>query len=152
MLVVIAILMIWTNQCAGGAFVCFHPDCYMSLSSSSLLLERSSFHRLNKNTRCTEDCPWLTSTNDDSMGCNDGSTCTPAFTCCNERGGRAKCPLDSPLMCAQPNACASGTDYCCEPNTCDAYGGIRQCGELISGHAYLRLSSKAKFDYTSACF
>ena len=51
MLVVIAILMIWTNQCAGGAFVCFHPDCYMSLSSSSLLLERSSFHRLNKNTR-----------------------------------------------------------------------------------------------------
>ena len=45
------VLMIWTNQCAGGAFVCFHPDCYMSLSSSSLLLERSSFHRLNKNTR-----------------------------------------------------------------------------------------------------
>jgi hypothetical protein len=51
MLVVIAILMIWTSQCAGGAFVRFHPDCYMSLSSSSLLLERSSFHRLNKNTR-----------------------------------------------------------------------------------------------------
>ncbi len=51
MLVVIAILMIWTNQCAGGAFVCFHPDCYTSLSSSSLLPERSSFHRLNKNTR-----------------------------------------------------------------------------------------------------
>ena len=51
MLVVIAILMIWTNQCAGGAFVCFHPDCYMPLSSSSLLPERSSFHRLNKNTR-----------------------------------------------------------------------------------------------------
>ena len=51
MLVLIAILMIWTNQCAGGAFACFHPDCYMSLSSSSLLLERSSFHRLNKNTR-----------------------------------------------------------------------------------------------------
>ena len=51
MLVVIAILMIWTNQCAGGAFVCFHPACYMPLSSSSLLLKRSSFHRLNKNTR-----------------------------------------------------------------------------------------------------
>ncbi len=50
MLVVIAIIMILTNQCAGGAFVCFYPDCYMSLSSS-LLLERSSFHRLNKNTR-----------------------------------------------------------------------------------------------------
>jgi hypothetical protein len=56
-------------------------------------------------------------------------------------------------MCAQPNACASGSDYCCEI-TCDVKGGIRQCGELISGtrHAYLRLSSKAKFDSISACF
>jgi hypothetical protein len=135
MLVIIAIIMILTDQCAGGAFVCFHPDCYMSPSLSSLLLEHSSVHRSNKNARgCTEDCPWLTPTNSDSMGCNDGFTCdTPSlFSCCNERGGRAKCPLRSPLMCAQPNACQGGSDYCCETN-CDTYGGIRQCGELISG-------------------
>jgi hypothetical protein len=56
-------------------------------------------------------------------------------------------------MCARPNACAGSSDYCCELN-CDAFDGIRQCGgELISGDsAYLILSSKAKFDYTSACF
>ncbi len=82
-------------------------------------------------TRHTEDCSWLTPTNGDFMRCNDGSTCDiPLFSCCSERGGRAKCPLRSPLMCAQPNSC--GSDYCCEPN-CDPYGGIRQCGELISG-------------------
>ncbi len=104
--------------------------------------------------RCTEDCPWLTPTNNASMGCNDGSTCdTPsAWTCCSGRGGRAKCPLDLPLMCAKPNACAGSSDYCCESD-CGEYGGIRQCGELISGdNAYLILSSKAKFDYTFSCF
>jgi hypothetical protein len=86
------------------------------------------------------------------MGCNDGSTCdTPSeWTCCSGRGGRAKCPLHSPLMCAKPNACSGSSDYCCEPD-CDAYGGIRQCGELISGnntHACLIRSSKAKCDCT----
>ncbi len=73
MLVVIAILMIWTNQCAGGAFVCFHPDCYISLSSSSLLLERSSFHRLNKITRGVQKIvhgllPQMTNLWDATMG------------------------------------------------------------------------------------
>ncbi len=136
MLVLIAILMI---------FIC--PYLHLLFFLNVLLFIASTKTR----AVCTEDCPWLTRTNDDSYGCNDGSTCT-AHTCCNERGGRAKCPLGSPLMCAQPNACASGSDYCCEIN-CDVYGGIRQC-ELISGtrHAYLRLSSKTTFDYTSACF
>jgi hypothetical protein len=51
MLVIIAVIMILTDQCAGGDFVCFHPDFYMCLSSSSLLLEHSSFHRSNENAR-----------------------------------------------------------------------------------------------------
>ncbi len=51
MLVIIAIFMILTDQCAGGAFVCFHPDCYMSLSSSSLLLEHAFFFSLLKQKR-----------------------------------------------------------------------------------------------------
>jgi hypothetical protein len=38
-MLVIIIIMIFTGQCAGGAFVCFHPDCYMFLSSSSFLLQ-----------------------------------------------------------------------------------------------------------------
>jgi hypothetical protein len=107
---------------------------YTSLSSSSRLLEHSSFHCSNKNARCAEDCPWLTPTNGDSMGCNDGTTCdTPSVnSCCSERGGRAKCPRSTPFMCAQPNACVGGSDYCCE-TSCDASGGIRLCGELISG-------------------
>jgi hypothetical protein len=133
MLVIIVIIMILTIQCAGGAFVCFHPLCYMSQCSSSLFLYHSSFHLSNKMARYIEDCPWLTPTINGSMGCNDGSTCdTPWFSCCSERGGRAKCPLSRPLMCAKPNDCADGSDYCCDTN-CDASGGIRQCGELIFG-------------------
>ncbi len=103
--------------------------------------------------RCTENCPWLTPTNDMSMGCNDGSTRdTPSpWSCCDERGGRAKCPLIIPLMCANPNSSDDGSDYKCVRDAfdCDAYGGIRKCdGKLICGDkAYLILSSKAKFDY-----
>jgi hypothetical protein len=53
-------------------------------------------------------------------------------------------------MCAKSN-CAGG-DYCCETD-CDNKGGIRICGELISGNnACLILRLKAKFDHTFACF
>jgi hypothetical protein len=141
--------MILTDQCAGGAFLCLHPDVHVFLSSS-LLLEHSSFHCSNTNARgCTEDCPWLTPTNGDFvLECKDGSTCDvlrEGWTCCSERGGRAKCPLAFPLMCAQSN-CEDG-DYSCA-NDCDGLGGIRLCGELISGdNACLILNSKAKFAY-----
>ena len=45
------------------------------------------------------------------------------------QGGRARCPINSPMMCARANDCAGGTDYCCEPEAdCIAeHGGIRQC-------------------------
>ncbi len=56
MLVIIAIIMILTDQCAGGAIVCFHPDCYMSLFLSFLLLEHFPFSSLKqKRVRCAED-------------------------------------------------------------------------------------------------
>ncbi len=53
MLVIIAIMMILTDQCAGGAFVYSASilDCNMSQSSSSILLEHSSFHCSNTNAR-----------------------------------------------------------------------------------------------------
>jgi hypothetical protein len=54
MLVIIAIIVIFADQCAAGAFVCLHRDYYMFLSSSSLLLEHFSFHRSNKNVRVVQ--------------------------------------------------------------------------------------------------
>jgi hypothetical protein len=50
MLVIIAIIMILNDQCAGGAFA-LHPGFDMLLSSSSILLEHPSFHLSNNNVR-----------------------------------------------------------------------------------------------------
>ena len=81
-----------------------------------------------------DSCPWLTSTDsDDVMECQDGTRCngeTMGWSCCNDHGGRAKCPANNPAMCAQPLCAAGGSDYCCyTEDGCNDYGGIRPCGE-----------------------
>ena len=46
----------------------------------------------------------------------DGTTCDPiddTWDCCNQHGGRKKCPRYQPILCSVPNKCANGTDYCC---------------------------------------
>jgi ABC-type multidrug transport system ATPase subunit len=77
-----------------------------------------------------DPCPWLTSTvpADDTLGCADGTTCTGPrwWSCCNSRGGRAKCPRNLPVMCARANGCDQGQDHCCETE-CSAQGGLRGC-------------------------
>ena len=64
-----------------------------------------------------DTCPWLTPTNLDwILECKDGTQCnteTATWSCCNDHGGRAKCPLNIPEMCDDPLGCAGGTDYCC---------------------------------------
>ena len=75
-------------------------------------------------------CPWLKSTvpADDTLGCADGTTCTGPrwWSCCNSRGGRARCPRNLPVMCARANGCDQGQDHCCETD-CSAQGGVRGC-------------------------
>ena len=66
------------------------------------------------------------------LECNDGFRCSTgggAYDSCGGHGGRARCPVNSPVMCARPNDCAGGTDYCCDDEaTCVAeHGGVRQC-------------------------
>ena len=48
-------------------------------------------------------------------------------SCCVKYGGRALCPPTSPNMCATPDACAGGTDFCCESSDCTQSGGLRPC-------------------------
>ena len=55
--------------------------------------------------------------------------------CCEDHGGRAKCPKNYPNMCARKNDCAGGTEYCCHktPEKCDGdKGGLRACNGNIS--------------------
>ena len=80
-------------------------------------------------------CPWVTGNTgaDNLLECMDGYSCTAddtnhtdsSWQCCNEHGGRAKCPLNYPKMCASMQ-CGNGTAFCCEVD-CAEYGGDRQC-------------------------
>ena len=86
-------------------------------------------------------CPWLdaVSTADDVMTCMDGTTVgapgAPDWSGCNAHGGRGHCPVTSsdatsgPIMCARPNDCGGGSDYCCSSlAACLAnHDGARQC-------------------------
>ena len=82
------------------------------------------------------ECSWSTPTDTDSMlQCMDGKHCSWNYGagngCCNEKGGRAKCPKNKPVMCAKKDCAKQNekSDYCCETLTdCDQYyGGMRLC-------------------------
>ena len=79
-----------------------------------------------------ENCPWLSQNTeaDNVLGCADGTTCNAmleGWECCSSRGGRELCPPNLPNMCAPANACAGGSDYCCEEDCPAEEGGIRPC-------------------------
>ena len=79
-----------------------------------------------------DPCPWMTSTtSNDVFECHDGTSCNGkamGWACCNDHGGRAKCPANNPVMCAQPLCAAEGRDYCCYTEEgCNDYGGVRSC-------------------------
>ena len=64
----------------------------------------------------------------------DGTFCnawtdSAGWKCCDEHKGRAKCPKNLPLMCADENGCAGGSDHCCEREFGDCLGGLRKCGK-----------------------
>jgi len=73
-------------------------------------------------------CTWLShSGRDQEFLCADGTFCPmTSATCCNGRGGRARCPRSTPVMCKEENACADGQDYCCAVD-CSAHQGPRPC-------------------------
>ncbi|KAK3261089.1 hypothetical protein CYMTET_29992 [Cymbomonas tetramitiformis] len=78
----------------------------------------------------TEECSWLTPTEEDYvLECNDGYQCNvneEGWECCSDHDRRAKCPLNSPMMCARDLACGNYTDHCCFED-CSSYGGARPC-------------------------
>ena len=70
---------------------------------------------------------------DNYFECQDGSFCEGFphnLSCCNSRGGRAKCPPNRPVMCAD-TSCAGGKDHCCSRSAQQCYidaSGPRECG------------------------
>ena len=74
---------------------------------------------------------------DNVFECRNGVRCngeTDGWDCCNLRGGRARCPANNPIMCAQPYCAAGGSDYCCyTEDECSDYGGMRPCNEIETG-------------------
>jgi hypothetical protein len=73
------------------------------------------------------------------LECNDGFQCSVsggAWSCCGGHGGRARCPVNSPVMCARPNDCAGSTDYCCDDESaCVAeHDGVRQARAVPTAH------------------
>ena len=66
------------------------------------------------------------------MKCGDGTNCnvkSGGWGCCNDNGGRAKCPRNFPIMCAK-KLCAGRKAFCCaiRISICNtSYGGPRPC-------------------------
>ena len=77
-------------------------------------------------------CSWLIATSQDNVHeCIDGSSCneiSEGTSCCNNKGGRARCPKNFPHMCGE-KICYD--DYCCGSTVASCggkYGGLRICG------------------------
>jgi len=106
-----------------GCHADWEPCC------SGLMCDDNQYENIPGSGHCVPDadqqCPWKSHTGSDKLMCNNREYCD-GWSCCKTKGGRAKCPKSDPIMCAQPNACASGSDYCCEKN-CSSKGGERAC-------------------------
>ena len=92
------------------------------------------------------DCDWSIPTKHDNyFECQDGSFCEGFphnLSCCNSRGGRAKCPPNRPVMCAD-TSCAGGKDHCCSRSAQQCYidaSGPRECGKYAE--CYISPQSK----------
>jgi len=75
------------------------------------------------NTAAQDNCPWSKPMDqDDVLQCVNGDVVDDYN--CTGRGGRAKCPRNQPLMCADL-LCTNG-DHCCEED-CSEHNGPRTC-------------------------
>eukprot|EP00756_Hemistasia_phaeocysticola_P064750 Hpha_TRINITY_DN8036_c0_g2::TRINITY_DN8036_c0_g2_i1::g.140158::m.140158 len=81
------------------------------------------------------ECPWRqTSGKEGVLECMDGTECyviDQGWGCCQDAGGRARCPTDMPVMCSQGGVQRCGQDHCCvaSAETCElsaTHGSQRQ--------------------------
>jgi len=76
-------------------------------------------------------CPWVQDSGEDKvLECLDGTRCNinvEGWACCTTHRGRARCPRDTPVMCA--TLCGGSTEYCCKaPGECTP----RPCSTLLN--------------------
>lgn len=73
------------------------------------------------------------------MVCKDGSSWDIAFygwDCCSSHQGRAQCPSNIPIMCADLSC---NGDHCCDnagTTACNTMGGARLCSKLLALYTY----------------
>ena len=122
-------------------FVQFLSLFHAARVSGQALIESSTLVELHRgccggSDNCTSlvSCPYLENTKTHLLECADGTFVDPwghrlKWAACNEHGQRKRCPGTHPFMCAQPNQCANGTDFCCSTTGClsQASGGLRTC-------------------------
>ena len=99
-------------------------------------------------TAATQSQTRPTTTTENLLGCADGTTCLAAgsggfggqlagqqsvspdgWSCCNDHGGRAQCPPNMPIMCADATGCGDGQANCCAGGNsadadCSSQGGM----------------------------
>jgi hypothetical protein len=72
-------------------------------------------------------CPWLQATwVFDQLECMDGTFCS-GWACCENHGGRLRCPANYPHMCQHQTCGGDGGGYCCSSGGCSSAGGLREC-------------------------
>merc|ERR1712098_8223 len=87
-----------------------------------------------------QECKWRASNGvpivnpeDNQLLCDDGTKCKgdgkeygdDSWKCCNDKGGRVRCPKNHPNLC-NSKQCAGGTALCCEKD-CTDFGGNKPC-------------------------
>jgi len=116
----------WPNMCAS-------PSGSPSGTDYSCQKNCKEIHDGNRPCKCTFQ---ETTDVDDMFRCMDGTTCmgdhkAGIWDCCDPNGGRAMCPPNWPVMCANPVGSPAGTDYACWDTAakCDegGRGGERKC-------------------------
>jgi len=113
---------------------------HWALNATQLSLDVVTSTTTTTTTTTTRSgCPWTDGHSGDNLRleCMDGTRCVAfkevgghdGWGCCNQHGGRARCPAVFPHMCAKPNSCAAGTAYCCaaSEDDCAAEDGLRTC-------------------------
>ena len=153
-------------QCPSNKPVmCADQSCYGDHCCDFLGLSPCSIHggpRLCSEEATTRlpttavlDCPFIkNSGNYNIMACKDGSSWdvgSYGWDCCSSHQGRAQCPSNIPVMCADLSC---NGDHCCDnagTTACNTMGGARLCSKLLALYTYKSSGDAYIYIYGASC-